>query len=329
MHFQTNVIDRSQLNASVNGLYNPFLEQNKVTIADLLSQAIEYSLENHRDFKGFIAKANYWQHHLGTYLVNDNALVRVIRSQLYELSQSVKSSTVARYRAALSTAFTVGINNGLINFNPCQLIAKPKESRPRERLLNQNEVSSFIKACRADSNQSHALALQLCLYTGLRFGNIRSIKVDWLSDSDKCLEIPLTKSGKPYTAFLSFEAQQVVREAKEYVRNGYLFPATRGSGYMSKPTKLFARVVNRMEQDGCLSAPFIIHDLRRSFASHLLKATGDIRLVQQMLGHADVRTTERYAYHVPDTLKNASQLAANEMLAKTEQLELNAMNVRG
>ncbi|URQ90000.1 tyrosine-type recombinase/integrase [Pseudoalteromonas sp. SCSIO 43101] len=324
MRFQTSAIERNYLNGgSYNGLCNPLLESNDITVGDLLSHAIGYSLQNHRDFKGYIAKAHYWDKHIGTYSVNDTSLLRAIRAQLLELSQSVKPPTVARYIAALSTAFTVGVNNGLITFNPCKLIAKPKESRPRERLLSQSEVSSFIKACRADSNQSHALALELCLYTGLRFGNIRSIKVDWLSDSDKCLEIPLTKSGKPYTAFLSFEAQKVVKEAKEYVRNGYLFPATRGSGYMSKPTKLFARVVNRMKQDGCLSAPFVIHDLRRSFASHLLKATGDIRLVQQMLGHANVSTTERYAYHVPDTLKHASQLAANTMLAKSESEKLN------
>lgn len=295
-------------------------------IKDLAETAIIYSLEAHRDSAGFIAKVRLIVEHIGFLKLNDPKLVWHIKQFLRSLEQERKAATVARYRAAVSKMFSLGAQVGLITFNPITLIPKPKESAPRNRFLNQAEIAAFISSCFADENRSHALMLLLCLYTGLRSGNVRSIRVNWLFDDDTRLEIPMTKSGKPHTAYLSEEAQQVVNEARKYARNGFLFPAIRGDGYMSKPTKLFKRVLARMEEEGTLTAPFVIHDLRRSMASHLLRATSDIRLVQQILGHADVRTTERYAYHATDTLKNASQLAANAMLSAENHNEINEVN---
>ncbi len=286
-----------------------------LTISDLIEVETKRCFESHRDFLGRKAKLEMFEEKLGHLHVHDPSLLRHLRQFLYELSKTRKPATIARYRAALSSMFNSSIYEGLINFNPVKAIAKPKESAPRNRFLSEIEIAAFIRACLADENRSHALMLLLCLYTGLRSGNVRSIQLSWLFDDDTRLEIPMTKSGKPHTAYLSTEAQQVVKEARQYARNGYLFPATRGDGYMSKPTKLFKRILARMEEEGALTAPFVIHDLRRSMASHLLKATSDIRLVQQMLGHADVRTTERYAYHADDTLKNASQVAADAMLS--------------
>ncbi|GKW54099.1 hypothetical protein NCCP2140_31520 [Pseudoalteromonas sp. NCCP-2140] len=285
------------------------------TVKELAEPAIMHSLEVHRDSAGFIAKVRLIVEHIGFVKLNDPKLVWYIKSFLHFIGKERKPATVARYRAAVSKMFSIGMQAGLITFNPVKLIPKPKESTPRKRFLSADEIAAFIRGCLADENRPHSLMLLLCLYTGLRSGNVRSIQLRWLFDDDTRLEIPITKSGKPHTAYLSAEAQQVVKEARQYAQNGYLFPATRGNGYMSKPTKLFKRVLVRMEGEGVLTEPFVIHDLRRSMASHLLKATSDIRLVQQMLGHADVRTTERYAYHADETLKNASQVAANAMLS--------------
>ncbi|MCK8107740.1 site-specific integrase [Pseudoalteromonas sp. 2CM41L] len=301
---------------SAQGVDPYFDEEKRIsTIEELAELAIIHSLEVHRDSAGFTAKIRTVVKYMGSLKLNDPKLVWHIKHILRWLSKERKPATIARYRAAISKMFSIGIQFGVLTFNPVKLIPKPKESTPRNRFLSEAEIAAFIQACLADKNRSHALMLLLCLYTGLRSGNVRSIRVNWLFDDDTRLEIPMTKSGKPHTAYLSEEAQQVVNEARGYARNGFLFPSTRGDGYMSKPTKLFKRVLARMEEEGTLTAPFVIHDLRRSMASHLLRATSDIRLVQQMLGHADVRTTERYAYHVPDTLKNASQLAANAMLS--------------
>ncbi|KPV96767.1 Tyrosine recombinase XerC [Pseudoalteromonas sp. P1-9] len=309
-------LDYQQYYLSTQGVMPPSdEEEKKIVLGELAEPAIMHVLEFNRDSAGFIAKVRLIVEHIGFVKLNDPKLVWHIRCFLQYIGKDRKPATVARYRAAISKMFSIGMQMGLINFNPVKLIPKPKESAPRNRFLNEIEIAAFIRACLADENRSHALMLLLCLYTGLRSGNVRSIQLGWLFDDDTRLEIPMTKSGKPHTAYLSKEAQQVVKEARQYARNGYLFPATRGDGYMSKPTKLFKRVLARMEEEGALTAPFVIHDLRRSMASHLLKATSDIRLVQQMLGHADVRTTERYAYHADDTLKNASQVAADAMLS--------------
>lgn len=306
-----------QYHSSAQVIEATFDEEKSIsTVEELAELAIIHSLEVHRDSAGFIAKIRTVVECMGSLKLNDPKLTWHIKHILRWLGKERKPATVARYRAAMSKMFSIGIQFGVLTFNPVKLIPKPKESAPRNRFLSETEIAAFVQACLADKNRPHALMLLLCLYTGLRSGNVRAIQINWLYDGDSRLEIPMTKSGKPHTAYLSREAQQVVQEARQYAFKGYLFPATRGDGYMSKPTKLFKRVLARMEDEGVLTEPFVIHDLRRSLASHLLRATSDIRLVQQMLGHADVKTTERYAYHVPDTLKNASQLAANAMLAK-------------
>ena len=233
---------------------------------------------------------------------------------LNDIAPTVQPPTLGKYQSAFSKVFSLAVAMDYLDKNPCQGLPRPKNNPPRTRVLELKEVAVAIEALLQDQNQVQALAILLCLFTGLRQGNVISIELSWLSNDYHILNIPMTKSGKPQQIALNHIGRSIVLEALSYSPGKYLFTSLTGESHISKPTTCMNRLRQYMQDKGVLNGHFTCHDLRRSFASYQLRTCGDIRLVQQSLGHADCKTTQIYTYHADDRLLEASEQTADALL---------------
>ena len=283
------------------------------SINELSDLAIEHSKNHHKDSVGFIAKIEKFRKKFGKKRIRDIRKSHITRF-LSEIAQSVDSPTVGRYQSAFSKMFSIGILHDLLTINPCAGLPKPKENPARDRRLSSEEIYAFIEAALDDCNPVHALALLLSLFTGLRQGNIRSLELSWFNADYTELYIPTSKSGKPIHHCLNKISQEIVQLMLTCSDGKYLCPSEVAGRYMSKPTKCLNRIRRQVQFQTGITKHFTAHDLRRTHGSQMLKHSGDIRLVQQTLSHADVKTTLGYAYHENSRLLDASEQTAQAML---------------
>lgn len=237
---------------------------------------------------------------------------------LIELAKTVSPPTQARYLARWTKFFNLAIEHGFIDSNPCKGIPKPKENPPRDRVLSLSEINALIEAALTDFNPVHAGCILLCLFSALRQSNVRNCRLSWFNDDYTTLSIPDSKSGKPIYLALNSAAQFIVKRTLPYSDGTYLFPSSVSTPSnpkpMGKPTKCFARLVAFVQAKTNITEHFHCHDLRRTYSSYMLRLSGDIRLCQQALGHADIKTTQRYSYHAKPQLFAASEQTATALL---------------
>ena len=253
-----------------------------------------------------------------------------ISTLLAEQAKRVKPPTQARYLARWQRFFNLAIAHGYIDRNPCTGIPKPKENPPRDRFLTTPELDALIEAALNDSNPIHAGCILLCLFTGLRQGNVRELKLSWFRNNNTELSIPDSKSGKPIHIALNTIAQSIVKRGLAYSDGIYLFPARNSTAlrprYMSKPSDCMKRLRSHVQSITKILEHFHCHDLRTTHSSQMVQLTRDIRLCQQTLGHADIKTTQRYTYHANPELLAASELTATTLLGGRNLEDFNLTN---
>ncbi len=227
----------------------------------------------------------------------------------------LSASTQNKCKALLSSIMQSALVQGLTLKNPVRGVKSKAEHNIQDRVLSPQEVKSFISAAHADENKVHAFALLFALFTGLRMGNVLNLRWDWISVDSHSVLLPMTKSGKSHRIYPNDAAKALLDELRSLsLCNTFVFPSDRADReFISYPRACLQRIQQRMQDGGCFNGHFTMHDLRRTYASYLLAATGDIRAVQQSLGHSCITTTERYAHHQPTRLAQASQLTLKQM----------------
>jgi integrase/recombinase XerD len=174
-------------------------------------------------------------------------------------------------------------------------ISEPRRPRHDKRLpmvLSKEEIQKIFAL---EKNPKHRLLLMLVYSSGLRVSEVVALKREHIDLSRKVLYIKRGKGRKDRCTLLSEKASRFLNEY--YIFYGiqtWLFPgqsATRPLTIRSAQ-HIFDNAVRRAEITKKLS----IHSLRHTFATHLLESGTDIRYIQSLLGHANLRTTERYTH---------------------------------
>jgi integrase/recombinase XerD len=209
-------------------------------------------------------------------------------------------STVARRSAALRRFFGFLIDEGLRRDDPSAALPRPRFERPLPRILDEAEVKRMFEAAedRAASGEAGAvrnLALLELLYgSGLRASELVSIPRGGIRPSQPFLMV-LGKGSKERLVPISTRAQQAVRNWLDQVSSSsmWLFPS--GKSHLSR-VRLF-QIVREMAADAGISPDRVSpHVLRHAFATHLLSGGADLRVLQSLLGHADIATTQIYTH---------------------------------
>lgn len=215
-----------------------------------------------------------------------------------------KGSTLARTTSAMRTFFSFLVTMGEIPGNPAAGIATPRRMMRLPAFLPVDEMMDLLRALPAETEggKRDAAILELLYSSGLRVGELVSLRRMDVSPAEgtvrvrgKGRKVRIVPVGKSALAALGEYLAERERSGKaqgEDAWKGVLFRNLRGG-------PLSARSVARI-LDGALSRAGIgrhlsPHGIRHSFATHLLESGADLRAIQEMLGHASLSTTQRYA----------------------------------
>lgn len=228
----------------------------------------------------------------------------------FHAGRSDHSHNANRCLALLSHIFTLARHWGVVaGDNPCQAIKKYPE-RPRERYLSPEELKRLGEALARAEGQApwQAVSLiRLLLLTGARRGELENLT--W---SEVRLDIPAlflsdSKTGAKRIP-LSRQAVALLRQLPRIGESKFVFPAERGEGRFVGLPKIWRAI--RTEAD---IEDVRLHDLRHSFASFAASNGVPLRVLGQILGHRDTRTTQRYAHLFEDPVREATESVSELM----------------
>ena len=221
-------------------------------------------------------------------------------SRLGEKWSDLAPSTVARRSAALRRFYGFLFDEGIRKDDPSAALPQPALQRPLPKILDSNEVARLFEAAeeRAASDECLAvrnLALLELLYgSGLRATELVSLPRDALRVGQPFL-ILRGKGSKERLVPISGRAEAAVVRWRENVPGSSLWLFPSGKSHLSR-VRLY-QLVRIMAADAGIPPERISpHVLRHAFATHLLSGGADLRVVQSLLGHADIATTQIYTH---------------------------------
>ena len=210
------------------------------------------------------------------------------------------SSTVARRSAALRRFFGFLMEEGIRKDDPSAALPRPAIERPLPKILDSDEVSALFEAAEARALSGEPLAcrnlalLELLYGSGLRATELVSLPRGALRVGQPFL-ILRGKGSKEGLVPISARAEQAVVRWREHVPGGSLWLFPSGKSHLSR-IRLY-QIVRIMAADAGIPPERISpHVLRHAFATHLLSGGADLRVVQSLLGHADIATTQIYTH---------------------------------
>lgn len=236
-------------------------------------------------------------------------------------------STLARRRSALTQWFKFLISERIVAENPVLLVRAPKRARTLPKLLSKQEVAALIAITRADGSaegvRMNAL-MELIYASGMRVSELVTLTMHHLQrDPKKKKQLApyfmiTGKGGKDRIVPLHASALGALNRYLElrdsflsaHEDSKFLFPdrlksgkAMRGHGHLSR--QKFGVALKAMCADaGIDPARCSPHTLRHSFATHLLEGGADLRVIQELLGHSDIATTQIYTHVATKRLVN-------------------------
>ncbi|HEY9898418.1 MAG TPA: tyrosine recombinase XerC [Pantanalinema sp.] len=234
-----------------------------------------------------------------------------LRRYLGELSANgYQRATIARKLAALRTFFRYLARERVVGANPVASVASPKAARRLPKFLDREELVALFAAPDPGSplGLRDRAILELLYATGMRVGEIVALKTDQI-DWDEREIVVFGKGSKERLVLLDAHAAELVtaylREARARLvgtraDGGILFVNRQGGA-------LDQRSVQRMLQKYVAAAGIqkavSPHTLRHTFATHLLEGGADLRVVQELLGHASLSTTQIYTHVSQERLR--------------------------
>ena len=209
-------------------------------------------------------------------------------------------STVARRSAALRRFFGFLVDDGLREDDPSEALPRPRFERPLPRILEADEVNRMFAAAedRATSGEPIGLRnlalLELLYGSGLRASELVGLPRGAVRPNQPFLMIR-GKGEKERLVPISSRAQAAVGKWREVAPGGTLWLFPSGKSHLSR-VRLF-QIVRTMAADAGIAPERVSpHVLRHAFATHLLSGGADLRVLQSLLGHADIATTQIYTH---------------------------------
>jgi integrase/recombinase XerD len=237
------------------------------------------------------------------------ANTKSIRDYFARLS-ALSPRSIARKLSCLRQFHRYLFGENIRRDDPCAGIESPHLGRPLPKVLSEDETGELLAAAKGGEGAEAArqAALVEILYaTGLRVSELVSLPMAALSRDRKFLTV-CGKGGKERLVPLGDPARaalaRYLRHREKFLRNGkegpWLFPSR--SRHLTRQS--FGQMLKRLAFDAGLDpATLSPHVLRHAFATHLLDHGADLRSIQQMLGHADISTTQIYTHVLGSRLK--------------------------
>jgi integrase len=279
-----------------------------IMVAEIISDKMTASKGVLKGYKADVPRFEFWKQYFEG-RPGRSVTASDIEKARIELAKSKRTSnnnrapkggraiaTVNRYLAVLKAAFSLAIRNGKAEKNPVKEIRFQKENNERVRYLTPDEESQLFAVLPA---KYHALVL-MALHTGLRRMELFRLQWDDINLQQRFLRVREAKSGEGRNVPLNDVALLTLQRLPRRIDNPFVFPGEKSGEHRTDVPKSWEEF---LKQAGVLD--FTWHDLRHTFASRLVMAGVDLYTVSKLLGHADIKMTQRYSHLSPGHLADA------------------------
>ena len=257
-----------------------------------------------------LAQWLYKTAHLDLYSVDEKELTAYIAHR-----RADKATTANRRLTVFKRFYRHALRNHLVKSDPCIGLRAAKQALRFPKTLSEDQVTSLLNAPNIETplGLRDRTMLELMYASGLRVSEIVSLKTVALGLNEGVVRIVNGKGGKERLVPFGGEAGQWLRRYLADARTPLLEGKTSDAVFIGRHTgsaltrQAFWALIKRYALQASIPVALSPHTLRHAFATHLLNHGADLRVVQLLLGHADISTTQIYTHVARERLKSIHQ----------------------
>lgn len=275
------------------------------------------TLENYRNYLKY--ERNYSDNTVSAYINDLNKYEEFLKKNILESDAEdlekylkyiggMQSTTVAHKITAIKSYFNYNIKRGIVKSNPANKVSRPKLAKHLPEYLTEEEVSKLLDIeIKSSYDFRNKTILELLYSSGIRISELVNIKTPNY-DSEECLIRIMGKGSKERIIPLGDYAINIMNDYMNNYRplinkkfTDYIFINNRGD----KISRQFIfKVIKKEALKKGIKKDISPHTLRHTFATHLLKNGADLRIIQELLGHENISTTQIYTHVTNNKLKS-------------------------
>jgi integrase len=294
------------------------IRRRDVLLADFIRDYLARIQGTLRSYADLERHGRVWQAALGDRPLRQVVAGDVQRHVAKRLT-TMRPASVNRELAFLKRVYNVAIADGLLEMNPVRQVKLLQENNARVRYLTDVEEVRL----RAETGGTRWPIVALALNTGLRRGELFGLRWEHVDFTTNVLTIPRTKTGRTRHVPMNAEVRAILGTQESRGRSPYVLPSAAGDTPLDSQSLIRRIFTPALKRAGI--ADFRWHDLRHTFASRLIMRGVDLRTVQDLLGHADVRMTLRYSHlspaHLLDAVEKLSEPRTGTSTSTSESAE--------
>ena len=243
-----------------------------------------YSKESIKNYIDFTSKYVNFAKNKG---LNENSVKDYIQNRIRKRNPSTVSSEISAIKFFFENILHQKI-----------YLKHPKRNKKIPEILTLEEIKKMIEVT---NNIKHRLILKLLYGCGLRVSEIVDLKKRDINFNERLIHIKLSKGRKDRFVRIPESVFNELKNYIELVSEETLFPSNRGG---KLTTATIQAIVEKNSKKAGIKKEVYPHLLRHSFATHLLEQGTDLRIIQKLLGHSDIKTTQIYTQISQASIKN-------------------------
>lgn len=275
------------------------------------------NLENYRNYLKY--ERAYSDNTVGAYMNDLNKYEEFLKKNILESDtedlekylkyiKNLESTTVAHKITSIKSYFNYNIKREIVSVNPADKVSRPKLTKHLPEYLTEEEVGKLLDVeVRSPYDYRNKTILELLYSSGIRISELVNIKTPNY-DSEECLIRIMGKGSKERIVPLGDYAVNIMNDYMNNYRplinkkhTDYVFINNRGD----KISRQFIfKVIKKEALKKGIKKDISPHTLRHTFATHLLKNGADLRIIQELLGHENISTTQIYTHVTNNKLKS-------------------------
>lgn len=275
------------------------------------------NLENYRNYLKY--ERAYSDNTVGAYMSDLNKYEEFLKKDILESDtedlekylkyiKNLESTTVAHKITSIKSYFNYNIKRGIVSVNPADKVSRPKLTKHLPEYLTEEEVGKLLDVeVKSPYDYRNKTILELLYSSGIRISELVNIKTPNY-DSEECLIRIMGKGSKERIVPLGDYAVNIMNDYMNNYRplinkkhTDYVFINNRGD----KISRQFIfKVIKKEALKKGIKKDISPHTLRHTFATHLLKNGADLRIIQELLGHENISTTQIYTHVTNNKLKS-------------------------
>ena len=275
------------------------------------------NLESYRNYLKY--ERAYSDNTVGAYMNDLNKYEEFLKKDILESDtedlerylkyiKNLESTTVAHKITSIKSYFNYNIKRGIVSVNPADNVSRPKLTKHLPEYLTEEEVGKLLDVeVKSPYDYRNKTILELLYSSGIRISELVNIKTPNY-DSEECLIRIMGKGSKERIVPLGDYAINIMNDYMNNYRplinkkhTDYVFVNNRGD----KISRQFIfKVIKKEALKKGIKKDISPHTLRHTFATHLLKNGADLRIIQELLGHENISTTQIYTHVTNNKLKS-------------------------